>query len=157
MSACAQKGPPWRVEVAIGNDPPLTLLLDREEDDWRVVAIELPEQGDVGALLVKAGEGWADYVCRAREVLLWPIEKAVAEAAEARSRTLKGRGHETGFYKLVAEQYREFVNRSERPTSSIAAAHGVSRSTASRWVRRARKLGFLRPAPGARRAGERDA
>jgi hypothetical protein len=43
----------------------------------------------------------------------------------------------------VAEMYRVAVDMGQAPTAKIMAAHHVSRSTASRWVRRARDRGLL--------------
>ena len=47
----------------------------------------------------------------------------------------------------VARDYRTFVKLGQRdPTIQVALKHHGSRSTASRWIRRARELGFLEPA-----------
>jgi hypothetical protein len=64
-----------------------------------------------------------------------------------------GRGVGTDFYKGIALEYRRLYEQQPGPTSTIARRRGVHRSTASRWVRRARELGYLGPAMP-RRAGE---
>jgi hypothetical protein len=43
----------------------------------------------------------------------------------------------------VAERYNAAVGLGQPPTSAIQKAYNVSRSTASRWVRRARDLGLI--------------
>lgn len=53
----------------------------------------------------------------------------------------------------VAEAYRTAVARNEPPTKAVMAQWYASRSTASRWVKRARQEGLLGPAVP-RRAGE---
>lgn len=50
----------------------------------------------------------------------------------------------------VAKVYREAMDAGDPPTLAVAGAYGVARSTAARWIQRARKGGFLGPArPGA--------
>jgi hypothetical protein len=93
------------------------------------------------------------YVAVARSVLEWDAEDAAARLGRLRRRGRVGMTDE--FYGHVAEQYRALVARGERPTTGLARAQGVGRSTASRWVREARKRGFLGPAMP-RRAGEHD-
>ena len=46
----------------------------------------------------------------------------------------------------VATLYRAAVEQGDHPTETVANAMHVSRSTAARWVTRARKRGFLGPA-----------
>ncbi len=46
----------------------------------------------------------------------------------------------------VAETYRTAMRLGQPPTKRVADEHHVSRTTASRWIRRARDLGFLGPA-----------
>lgn len=50
------------------------------------------------------------------------------------------------FYREVATFYRHFERTTGKPTSGIAQAGNVPHSTAARWVREARKRGFLAPA-----------
>jgi hypothetical protein len=53
----------------------------------------------------------------------------------------------------VAERYSEALKRGDPPTQSVARELNVARSTASRWVAKARERGFLGPALKGR-AGE---
>jgi hypothetical protein len=52
------------------------------------------------------------------------------------------------FMQLIADQYREWSAGKGRAVTAIANAHGVNRSTASRWVDAARNRGFLPPKGG---------
>jgi hypothetical protein len=49
------------------------------------------------------------------------------------------------FYQQVAEVYLELAQGSHRPASDIADSHGVPVTTAHRWVKEARRRGFLPP------------
>ena len=63
-----------------------------------------------------------------------------------------GRSNER--HTAVAEVYREALVRGVSPTSAVADAFDVARSTAGRYVQQAREAGALGPAPGPRQAGE---
>jgi hypothetical protein len=47
------------------------------------------------------------------------------------------------FLTTIAKQYNAYSEKTGRAVTDIAAAHGVKRSTASRWVATARERGFL--------------
>jgi len=49
------------------------------------------------------------------------------------------------FYTTVADRYRDAAARGLNPRSAIAAAASVSNDVAGRWVREARKRGYLPP------------
>jgi len=55
----------------------------------------------------------------------------------------KGRNLSDEFYKAVADAYRVALERSEAPRTAIAESAGVSNEVAGRWVRQARKRGYL--------------
>lgn len=55
------------------------------------------------------------------------------------------------FYEEVARAYRELAAEGNRPAVELAEANGVPLSTAHRWVKRARELGFLPPGQKGRR------
>jgi hypothetical protein len=55
------------------------------------------------------------------------------------------RGRPDVFYREVADVYLDLAQASHRPASDIAAQHGVPVSTAHRWVKEARRRGFLPP------------
>jgi hypothetical protein len=56
-----------------------------------------------------------------------------------------------GFYEKVAIAYERLSVRSNRPAAEIAEAVGVPLTTAHRWVKRARQLGYLPPGQKGRR------
>jgi hypothetical protein len=51
-----------------------------------------------------------------------------------------------GFYRRVAEAYQEYVPQTKAPATDIAAEADVPLTTAHRWIREARRRGFLPPA-----------
>jgi hypothetical protein len=55
----------------------------------------------------------------------------------------KGRNLSDEFYATVGEAYRVAVERMENPRTTIAESAGVSNEVAGRWVRQARKRGYL--------------
>jgi hypothetical protein len=50
------------------------------------------------------------------------------------------------FYELVAQAYAEYAPRTRAPAKEIATEAGVPISAAHRWIREARRRGFLPPA-----------
>jgi len=72
------------------------------------------------------------------------------DPARARERTrradvARSRGRPDLFYREVADVYLDLAQASHRPASDIAADRGVPVSTAHRWVKEARRRGFLPP------------
>jgi hypothetical protein len=55
----------------------------------------------------------------------------------------KGRNLSDDFYATVGDAYRVAVERGEAPRTTIAESAGVSNEVAGRWVRQARKRGYL--------------
>ncbi|WP_412538456.1 hypothetical protein R8Z50_21690 [Longispora sp. K20-0274] len=49
------------------------------------------------------------------------------------------------FYRDVARAYRDLAQSSHRPAAELATANGVPATTAHRWVKEARRRGFLPP------------
>ncbi|GIG61621.1 hypothetical protein Lfu02_59930 [Longispora fulva] len=49
------------------------------------------------------------------------------------------------FYRDVARAYRDLAQSSHRPAAELAAANGVPATTAHRWIKEARRRGFLPP------------
>lgn len=75
-----------------------------------------------------------------------------APPAEVHEKPKVQRGRSDDFYRQVADEYREHLVDSHRPAALIAEAHGVPLTTAHRWIREARRRGYLPPGrPG--RAG----
>jgi hypothetical protein len=55
------------------------------------------------------------------------------------------RGLDADFYKLVAESYKALVAEGEEhPVKALAEMQPVDISTASRWIKEARRRGFIR-------------
>jgi hypothetical protein len=57
----------------------------------------------------------------------------------------RSRGRPDLFYRQVADAYLDLSQGSPRPASDIARTHGVPVTTAHRWVKEARRRGFLPP------------
>jgi hypothetical protein len=55
------------------------------------------------------------------------------------------RGRPDVFYRHVADVYLTYAQASPRPACDLADEHGVPVSTAHRWVKEARRRGFLPP------------
>ena len=55
------------------------------------------------------------------------------------------RGRPDSFYDAVAAAYRDLARRSSRPAAELAEAHEVPVTTAHRWIKEARRRGFLAP------------
>lgn len=55
------------------------------------------------------------------------------------------RGRPDVFYREVADFYLDLAQSSHRPATDLAERHGVPVSTAHRWVKEARRRGFLPP------------
>lgn len=57
-----------------------------------------------------------------------------------------GRGLSPAFYDTISEQYKLLVEQGEpHPIKTLAEAHSVTMSAASRWVKEARRIGKLPP------------
>lgn len=55
------------------------------------------------------------------------------------------RGRPDLFYRDVATAYLDLAQASSRPAVDLACAHGVPQTTAHRWIKEARRRGFLPP------------
>jgi hypothetical protein len=56
-----------------------------------------------------------------------------------------GRGRPDSFYQDVADIYQDLTQRSSRPAAELAEANNVPVTTAHRWIKEARRRGFLPP------------
>jgi hypothetical protein len=54
-----------------------------------------------------------------------------------------GRGRPDRFYADVATRYRELAQASRRPAADLATDHDVPVTTAHRWIKEARRRGYL--------------
>ena len=76
----------------------------------------------------------------------WEITDPVRAVPRAHQQEVaRSRGRPDLFYREVADVYLDLAQASHRPASDIAAQHGVPVSTAHRWVKEARRRGFLPP------------
>lgn len=83
------------------------------------------------------------------EAASWAAERRVGRT---RARlTVPAGAKPDGFYKRVAEVYRELAGWTNRPAVELAAANKVPVTTAHRWVKEARRRGFLPPGQKGRR------
>ena len=156
----------WRVRMDDDESPWLVFLNfvgigAPDSPEWLCAGYELRRREDVEPSDVRAitaddhrhvAERWERFVSVARSALEFSISEAARETGTLRARGRGRRGLPDEFFRGIADQYRQAHARNNRPTSAIAEAHDVSRSTASNWVAEARKRGYLEPAtPG--RAG----
>ncbi|GAA3298110.1 hypothetical protein Dvina_52515 [Dactylosporangium vinaceum] len=73
------------------------------------------------------------------------VEPALAVVRTAAPESVRLRGRPDVFYRRVADVYLEYAQESPRPACDLADQHGVPVSTAHRWVKEARRRGFLPP------------
>jgi hypothetical protein len=57
----------------------------------------------------------------------------------------RSRGRPDRFYADIADTYRQLAQTSRRPAGELAARHEVPVTTAHRWIKEARRRGFLAP------------
>ena len=55
------------------------------------------------------------------------------------------RGRPDRFYREVAAAYLDLAQASARPAADLAQTHGIPTTTAHRWIKEARRRGFLPP------------
>lgn len=73
------------------------------------------------------------------------IEPTLAVSRIAQATGGRSQGRPDGFYREVADVYLDLAQGSPRPARDLADRHGVPVSTAHRWVKEARRRGFLPP------------
>jgi hypothetical protein len=153
----------WRVTMD-DDDLPWVVVLHfaRWGAEWPCVGYELRQRvqiskrldrGDLAELTPdthrQLTERLEKYLALARSMLTFDLPAEAQETAEMRARGQGRRGLPDAFFVQIAHQYRALNSSGERPTAGLAKAHGVARSTASKWVARCRDLGYLPPAePG---------
>jgi hypothetical protein len=69
--------------------------------------------------------------------------RAVDRPRAPASRRMQGRPDQ--FYRQIADVYVDLAQATHRPASELASTHGVPVTTAHRWVKEARRRGFLPP------------
>ncbi|MEV6928751.1 hypothetical protein AB0M46_30260 [Dactylosporangium sp. NPDC051485] len=73
------------------------------------------------------------------------VEPSLAVPRAAPREAERMRGRPDVFYRQVADVYLTYAQASHRPACDLADEHGVPVSTAHRWVKEARRRGFLPP------------
>jgi hypothetical protein len=73
------------------------------------------------------------------------VEPALAVMRAAPVGAGRSRGRPDLFYRDVADAYLTLAQASPRPAGDLADRHGVPVTTAHRWVKEARRRGFLPP------------
>jgi hypothetical protein len=119
--------------------------------EWRNVGFELRRRVEkidetTGLLpevepqvLERFTQHWGRYLEIARASLEFNLPDAVKETADLRARGQGRRGLPDEFFAKVLAEY-EQLGAGHGAVSKIAREHGVGRSTASRWLTRAREL-----------------
>jgi hypothetical protein len=122
--------------------------------EWRNVGFELRRRVEkidetTGLLpevepqvLARFTQHWDSYLEIARRSLEFDWPDAIKETADLRAQGQGRRGLPDEFFEKVGEEHRSLVERhgTRGAVSELARAHGVNRSTASRWLARAREL-----------------
>jgi hypothetical protein len=124
------------------------------------VASPTLDSGMLRAISIPAFEAWANSPT-GREAMGRVFSRTAAERAadlrpgsvgrkRARLKIPPGAKPDS-FYKRVAEVYRELAAWSNRPAVELAEVNSVPVTTAHRWVKEARRRGFLPPGRKGRR------
>ncbi len=74
-----------------------------------------------------------------------PHRRPLSSRIPSRLRNGSGRGRTDEFYAAVARIYRELAQNSARPAIELAEANDAPVTTAHRWIKEARRRGFLGP------------
>lgn len=137
--------------VLVEGDPEVTSDLLRSVKPARLVAKLIGPKGAFPRKrLPEPAETWGPPVAP-------PTEEDVVDhgdwrGSELRRPTTGEQQHPSAFYEDVAREYLHAIRVSSKPAVLMAEAAGVPVSTAHRWVREARRRGFL-PAGQKGRAG----
>jgi len=148
------------VRVAVGSDGRLVLTGLRIDGTpsaelLRAIPVGRIEAAANAQLAVEEAPGGTTPVVslRARPVappvaedIGWEmVEPLLAVVRAAPSQSVRLRGRPDIFYREVADVYLEYAQASPRPACDLAERHSVPVSTAHRWVKEARRRGFLPP------------
>jgi hypothetical protein len=142
-----------RVSVTIWDDSfpvPLRLYFAHPGDDAPLVGFEVGDENHTDTTLAPAEV--------ARVVKSLPVYTAYARAHIEMDRTevsktleilseigTTRRGLPGKFLRVIANEYEARVHEGDpAPITSIAAAHGKTKSTASRWIKEARRRGYIK-------------
>lgn len=93
--------------------------------------------------LQRVATNYSVYVRLARDHLLLNQEGIGAAIKMLRGRGRTRRGLTDDFFRLIAADYEARRQAGGHPVKELAAAHHVDDSTASRWIKEARKRGYV--------------
>jgi hypothetical protein len=123
------------------------------EYEWRHVGLELGEEPNSEAAAVALPELTALAVRHLADRYTRWLQLAQAHAAVDFERAgelaggvkrVKPKRLDSDWYRLIGDEYMRHVEDGEpAPISTIAKSHHVTPSAASRWVSKARKLGYI--------------
>jgi hypothetical protein len=110
--------------------------------DDAVVPAGMARHRPSGTRVPRASElGW-DTVDPGRARERPPMPPRLSRGAEP---SAGRRGHPDAFYRNVAVAYLDLAQASSRPAAELAEANGVPSTTAHRWIKEARRRGYLPP------------
>lgn len=150
---------PWEVELRVA----------RVDGVPRILGLRItPARRHTGGDELRPGLKVRDVVISTESVRRLPLARMLRAVLSVQEGDLKRASKELGVvergrgaqwpdehYRLVAGVYRAAVNAGRPPNPAICARWEVSRAAASKWIRRARDLGYIGPPlPG--RAGEQE-
>jgi hypothetical protein len=110
------------------------------------------EGGDSGTPDARLDPGYVTRVATslslykqyARATILWDHGDATRALAILRNIGATRRGLPSSWFRRIAEEYNRRLDAGERaPVTAIAGAHGVYKSTASRWIKEAKRRGYI--------------
>jgi hypothetical protein len=110
----------------------------------------LPDDGDEAAVelrVLRRLMPQADlYLALARAAIRWDYEDLEGAVKALREVGRPGRGLPDDFYRAIAESYASLVAEGEpHPVKALGEKHHGSISAASRWLKEARRRGFVPP------------
>ncbi|MGH3769599.1 MAG: hypothetical protein ACRDTX_31380 [Pseudonocardiaceae bacterium] len=124
-------------------------------------ALNAPADDQLGQTLAAYSRSWAvggagswtDDELTVAELRKRSPKAETGDQAKRRARLTRPSGQDPeNFYRLVAHVYRDHAASTRAPAKELAAEAGVPVTTAHRWIREARRRGFL-PAAGKGKAG----
>lgn len=130
---------------------PLRLFFESLAPDAPLVGVEFGSEAEPHSELdlaevARVAGNLSLYEQYARATMIWGEGRGdAAQALKMLSNVgTTRRGLPAGFYRIIADEYRTRVEAGESaPVTAIAQAHGVYKSTASRWLKEARRRRYI--------------
>jgi hypothetical protein len=165
-----EEGVPWRANfyfVAVSDDAagiPMQIAIDTNKQtieltpgakvEWRHVGFELSQgitwesqEAEVHALqpheIERVAARYLHWLEAARRFLELEIARGFESLGQVKRQKPAQLTDE--WLRLIADEYRTRTAEGQKAITAIAAAHHVKKSTASRWVARAREKEYLPP------------